>query len=86
METVRDRAGVALMEPPELSGRVCCVLDGSCSAPHPRSLLETFAGKDPSGAAQVIHFVLQQEIASCVTALRYDSGSFSTSKTLVNNS
>lgn len=87
METVREQAGVAVMEPPELSGRVCCVLHGRCSAPHPRSVLETFAGKDPSGAAQVIHvIVLQQEIASCVTSLRYDSSSYSTSKPLVNNS
>lgn len=85
METVREQAGVAVMEPPELSGRVCCVLHGRCSAPHPRSVSETFAGKDPT--AQVIHFIaLQQEIASCVTSLRYDSSSFSTSKPLVNNS
>lgn len=90
METVRELAGVAVMEPPEppeLSGRVCCGLVGRCSAPHPRSLIQTFAGEDPSGAAQVIHFiVLLQETASCVTALRYDSSSFSTSKPLVNNS
>lgn len=87
METVRQQAGVAVMEPPELSGRACCALDGRCSAPHPRSVTETFADRDPTGAAQVIHFIVwQQEMASCVTALRYDSSSSSTSEPLVNNS
>lgn len=74
MKTVRQQAGVAVMEPPELSERVCCVLEERCSAPHPRSATDTFAGEDPSGAPQVKHFILlQQKIASCVTALRYES-------------
>lgn len=81
METVREQAGVAVLEPPELSGRAWCVSDGGCSAPHPRSGTERLPGKDASGASQVIHLiVLQQESASCVTALRCDSSSFSTSK------
>lgn len=80
METVREQAGVAVLEPPELSGRAWCALDGRCSAPHPRSATEALPGRDASGASQVIHLVvLQQERASCVTALRYDSSSFSTS-------
>lgn len=81
METVREHAGVAVLEPPELSGRAWCVLDGRCSAPHPRSAIEALPGEDASGASQVIHLtVVQQGSASCVTALRYDSSSFSTSK------
>lgn len=80
MQTVREQAGVAVLEPPELSGRAWCVLDGRCWAPPPRWVMETLPGTDASGASQVEHLVvLQQERASCVTALRYDSGSCSTS-------